>query len=363
MSKLSLNFMRFLIVLLLLSLQIMVSAQEDSPLKIVASHSILADVVSNVAGDSANVISLVPAGSDPHSFQPSARDIAGLVDADVVFINGAFFEEGLLEVIQNAADDINIVTTSSCVQIIPFGASYHEEDEQALSADSALDSLCTAHDAEVQELFPDHIEHTSEHALGALYMLDCRGGHDQEGGQPEDACDPHVWMNPENVMYWTLRIRDVLIELDPANRDVYAANATTYLDSLHSLIVDVIDPMIDTVPQENRILVTNHDAFGYFADAYGFEIVGTVIPGGSTLAEPSASDIAALIDTVRGADVHAIFAENTINPDLADQIAAETDAEVYSLYSGSLSDSDGPADTYLNYMQYNVTIIVQALTS
>jgi len=432
------------------------NAQEDR-LQVVGSHSILSDVIANVAGDAADVTSMMPRGADPHSFQPTPSDLTALADADVVFINGALFEEGLLEVIENAGDDMNIVTASSCVEIIAFGRhdehgdeehaheegeehsneehtheegeehsdEEHDEDEEYEHEEhehdddmSAMAMLCGQHYAEMEALHEDSHDHgdeehdheegeehsNEEHAheedenhehsdeehahedghehakaetLGALYTADCgegHGGHHDEGGEHEEgedhgdehghdhgACDPHVWMEPHNVMYWTMLIRDTLIELDPANAETYAANADSYLEAVDTLVHDFVMPMVETLPEENRILITNHDAFGYFATRFDFEIVGTVIPGVSTLAEASTGDIAETIDLIREQNIPAIFAETTVSDDLVQQIADETGVQFYVLYSGSLSDADGPASTYLDYIRYNVTTIVEAL--
>ena len=206
--------------------------------------------------------------------------------------------------------------------------------------------------------------------LGALYTADCGEGQGHEGEEHEEsdehdhehgACDPHVWMEPHNVMFWTMLIRDTLIELDPVNTEAYTANAASYLEELDALAHNFVTPMVETVPEENRVLITNHDVFGYFAARYDFEIVGSIIPGISTLADVSTADIAALIDLISEREIPAIFAETTMSDDLAQQVAEETGVQVYVLYSGSLSDADGPASTYLDYIRYNVTTIVEAL--
>jgi len=408
---------RFALLILLLMLPLAsISTAQDERLQVVGSHSILTDVIMNVAGDAADVTSVMPLGADPHSFEPTPGDLTALADADVVFINGAFFEEGLLESIENAAGDMNIITASSCVQMIAFGGHDHEEGEEhdhegeehdheegedhdhegeaeATSDMSAIATLCEQHYAEMEALHEaghdheegeeheagedhDHEEgedghdHSHVETLGALYAIDCGAGHEHEEEEHEageehehdhGACDPHVWMEPHNVMYWTMLIRDTLIELDPANAETYTANAAAYLEELDALAHDFVMPMVETLPQENRVLITNHDAFGYFVARNEFELVDTIIPSGSTLAEPSAADVAAVIDLIREEEVPAIFAETTVSDDLAQQIGDETGAEVFVLYSGSLSEADGPASTYVDYIRYNVTTIVEAL--
>lgn len=415
---------------------------QDGRLQVVGSHSILTDVIANVAGDAADVTSVMPLGADPHSFQPTPSDLTALADAGVVFINGAFFEEGLLETIENAADEMNIVTVSSCVEILAFGGHDHEEGEEHADEEhadeehadeehggeehaeegeepaheesdagemSALATLCEQHYAEMEALHEasgdhaheegeehegeEHAEEGEEHAheegeeahahahvetLGPLYAIDCGTGHgheeeeahaegEEEGHEGEEhdhahgTCDPHVWMEPHNVMYWTMLIRDTLSELDPTNAEIYATNATAYLEELDALAHDFVMPMVETVPAENRVLITNHDAFGYFAARYDFEVVDTIIPSLSTLGEASTEDVATVIDAIREQNIPALFSETTVSDDLAQQIAEETGAEMYPLYSGSLSEADGPAGTYIDYIRYNVTTIVEAL--
>ena len=407
---------------LLLSLTvfgIQIHAQEEH-LQIAASYSILADVIANVAGDAADVTSLIPAGGDPHNFEPSPRDMTAIADADVVFVNGALFEEGLLEAIENAGAETTILEVSACVDIIAIGE--HDHDEEIADEDhdhegeeehdehveemTEIAALCESHYAEMaaiheashdhegEEADEDHEgedhdhegeeadeahdhegeDHDHEHgeaeALGALYTLDCAADHDEEEADHEEeegehhhhgSCDPHVWTEPHNVMYWTMFIRDTLVELDPANAETYTANAEAYLETLDGLAHEVIMPMVETLPEENRVLITNHDSLGYFAHRYGFEVVTTVIPGGGTAAEPSAADIAAIIDTVNTEGVPAIFTETTVSDAIAEQIAAETGAQIYTLYTGSLSDADGSASTYIEYITYNTRTIVTAL--
>ena len=443
------------------------TAQDDQAdrLQIVASYSILQDVVQNVAGDAADVSVVMPVGADPHTFEPTPRDLTAVADADVVFTNGALFEEGLLEAIENADTDISIIEVSACVNIIPFGAAGHAHDEgedhdhegeeMAMAEEgedhdheegedhdheegedhdheegedhdheegedhdhehegeavammtgdmSAIAAMCAEHQAqydaihdlrhdeehesegeEVARVEEDHDhEHSSSIALGPLYTLDCSAGHghehehededDHEEGEAHDegeehahehgegSCDPHVWMEPHNVMRWTMVIRDTLIAIDPANAATYEVNAAAYLFELDNLMHDRVMPSVETIPEENRVLVTNHESMGYFAARFEFEVVTTLIPGGATGVEPSAADVAEVIDLINEEGVPVIFAETTVSDAVAEQIAAETGAEIVTLFSGSLSGEDGPAATYVDYISYNVTAIVEAL--
>ena len=182
-----------------------------------------------------------------------------------------------------------------------------------------------------------------------------------DGGDEDGASvDPHTWMDVRNVKQWVANIRQTLSELDPDNAATYAENADRYLAELDALEQELADKVAE-LPVEKRKLVTDHGAFGYFANAYDFTVVGTVIPSFSTLASPSAQDLARLQDQIEAEDVKAIFVGMTINPKLADQLASDLDVQIVPLYTGSLSDSDGPASTYIDYMRYNVNAIVDAL--
>jgi len=159
---------------------------------------------------------------------------------------------------------------------------------------------------------------------------------------------------------WTQNIEYALSAADPANARTYQANADLYRRYLEQLDT-WIKERVDEIPAGDRKLVTDHDTFGYFADHYGFELVGTVIPGVSTLSEPSARDLAALEDAIRSLNTKAIFVGNTVNPSLAQQVANDTGTQLVFVYSDSLSAAGEPGDSYLNFMKYNVNAIVSAL--
>jgi ABC-type Zn uptake system ZnuABC Zn-binding protein ZnuA len=179
------------------------------------------------------------------------------------------------------------------------------------------------------------------------------------GGQ-EQGVDPHVWFDPRNVVVWAKNIARELALLDPANAEGYAARALAYEQELKDLDAWIVEA-VAAIPRERRKLVSDHEAFGYFVDRYGFDDVGTVIPGLSTLAEPSAQGLAALEDAIRERGVPAIFVGITVNPALAEQVAQDTGARIVFLYTGALSGTAGPAGTYLDLMRYDVRTIVQAL--
>jgi ABC-type Zn uptake system ZnuABC Zn-binding protein ZnuA len=148
--------------------------------------------------------------------------------------------------------------------------------------------------------------------------------------------------------------------MDPVNSTIYRANAEGYIGQLEELD-RWIREQVDTVPMENRLIVTDHLLLGYFTERYEFEQVGAVIPGYSTMTEPSAQEMAALEDTIRELGVRAVFVGNTVNPQVSQRIAEDTNVQLVFLYTDSLTDSGGPAGSYLDYIRYNVSVITEAL--
>ncbi len=274
-------------------------------LDVVADTDILGDVVKQVGGDRINLHILIPVGSDPHSYQPAPQDLTKVADAGVVFVNGAGLEEGFLNRIVQNAGQAPIVDASKGIQLHEFTAA------QAAASGEA------------------------------------------------QGTDPHVWMDPINVMVWVQNIQDALSRQDPANAAAYAANANAYLTQLQDLDA-WIKQQVTQVPVSNRKLVTDHLVLGYFASQYDFEQVGAIFPSYSSMAEPSAQDLARLEDLMRSLGVQAVFVGNTVNPQVAQQVSSDTGVKLVFIYTGSLTKGE-PAGTYLDYMHYNVNAIVNAL--
>lgn len=308
---------------------------EDAPLHVLASTSIIADVARHVGGDRVEVTALVPPGADAHSFNPSPRDVAGIAEADLVLVNGMRLEESLLDVIVANASRAPVVVSRG-VRVRESGHSNADDDPYLGVLGADLDCA----DPLIPEIDDDH-----------------SGDDDHEHGP----CDPHVWLDVVNVMIWTQNIADALAAVDPGGAAAYAENAATYIEELEALDAELRE-MIEPLPEDARMLVTNHDFLGYFAAAYDFTVIGTVVPGVSTAAEANPQDLARLVETIKTAGVRAIFAETSDNTRLAEALAAEVDdVQVVELYSGSLSDEDEPAATYIEYMRFNVEAIVAAL--
>ncbi len=325
-------------------------ARAEDGLHVVASFSILADVARQVAGEAAQVQTLIPRGANPHSFELSARDVMALSDADVVLTVGLNFEENLLSVIQEAAAE-RAVEVSACVPALPIPQGVVYDEGAASSATAALEHVpapCAEQHAQVAEALG--LEQLA--LAGAVGVASACTG--------ETPCDPHVWTDPANVALWALAVRDALSAQDPAHADLYAANAEAYLAELAALHAE-LQAQIATVPKERRVLVTNHLVLHYFAARYGLRLVGVVIPGGSTTSEPSVQQVLALVEAIRATNAPAIFTDTTAADALAQQVAEESGAQVVALYSGSLSEADGPAATYLDYMRTNTARIVRAL--
>ncbi|MGC8880093.1 MAG: metal ABC transporter substrate-binding protein [Anaerolineae bacterium] len=305
---------------------------ETIALRVVAIEPFLADIAQNVAGDRLKVASLIPLGVDPHSFEPTPNDLHVLAESDVVITHGAGLEEFLQKMLESAGGSYQLIEATR--GLIP-----RERREVGTEAKHAEDTPTS--------------QDTPEPSSGGA----AEGGHlamHYEG-------DPHFWLDPNYVIHYVENIRDGLSQADPAGAALYARNADAYIAQLQELDHWIREQVAQVSP-ERRLLVTNHESFGYFADRYGFRVVGTILPGVSTGVSPSAQQLAQLIDLIRETGAPAIFLETGSNPQLAEQLARETGVRVVSgLYTHSPSPPDGPAPTYLDMMRYNTTIIVEAL--
>jgi ABC-type Zn uptake system ZnuABC Zn-binding protein ZnuA len=182
-------------------------------------------------------------------------------------------------------------------------------------------------------------------------------GHGHDHGD----ADPHFWLDPVLVVAYVENIRAGMAAVDPAGAAEYAENARVYTLGLRELD-RWIGARVERIPEGNRVLVTNHESFGYFADRYGFRVVGAVIPSVSTGSTPSARDLAALTETVRRSGARAVFLETGANPKLARQLADETGIRVVvELFTHSITGPKGDAPSYIDMMRYNVSAIVEAL--
>lgn len=288
-----------------------VALGEGEQLQVVATTSIIGDVAAQVGGEAIALKALMQPGQDEHSYRPAPSDLIELASADVILVNGWQLEEGLLRDLERAAEGVPLVPVSANIEPLPGGAHEEEEDE------------------------------------------DVHG-----------VADPHVWLDPHLVRVWVENIRTVLNDLDPAREATYEANAAAYLAQLDELIA-YSEEKLAVVPPKQRRLVTNHEALAYFARAFDFEIVGAVIPSTSTVSEPSARALAALVDRMEATGVCTIFVDSGANPGLAEATAAELRScprvAVLPLYTGALGAPGSGAESYLGMMRANVDTIVAGL--
>ncbi|MEZ4530135.1 MAG: zinc ABC transporter substrate-binding protein [Thermomicrobiales bacterium] len=289
-----------------------VESRADGALKISTSTSILADLARQIGGERVEVTSILPANADPHDFEPSPDDVIEIEDADLIVLHGLQLDTWADSLIESAQTDAPVVVATVGIETI--GGDHEGGD----------------HDEE------DH-------------------DHDFDMG------DPHVWFDPMRAKQMAANIRDGLAALDPDGATGYQERYEAYAAELDRLDHDIRE-RIELIPEDRRIMVTNHDALAYYAERYGLTIVGTVIPGLDSRTEPSAKDVVALIERVEESGVSVIFAENTVDPALAESLAADTGIRVApDLYTDSLGDEGSGADTYIGLMQTDTLIIVENL--
>jgi zinc/manganese transport system substrate-binding protein len=271
-------------------------------IKVIVTFSFLGDIVQNVAGDKADIVTLVGPDGDTHDYEPTPLDASKVADAQVVFEVGQEFESWL--------DNLYTASGSQAVRVV------------------------TSKDVTAEE------EHADEHG----------------------EFDPHVWQNPKNVEKMALTIASGLSTADPANAATYTANAEVYIARLQALDKE-IDAIVSALPADKRKIVTSHDALGYFAERYGFIVIGSVISALSTEAgDPSAQDIAKLVEAIRAEGVKAIFLESMANPRLVERVAQEAGVTVGPpLYTDALGPAGSDGTTYIDAMRHNAKALVDAL--
>jgi len=270
---------------------------------VLASTSILADITRRVAGGRLEVDSLLPVGTDPHSYQPVPADVAKIGDSSLLVVNGLGYERFLESLLENAGGEHRVITASD-----------------------GLEPLKVEDEADAGQF------------LG----------------------DPHMWLDPSRVVVYVENIREGLTRIDPEGAAVYRSNAEAYAAQLGDLDAWIVE-QVSQVSPERRLLVTNHETLGYFSDRYGFTIIGAVAPSLSSDASPSAGQMAGLIEQIKATGAPAIFVDEVDNPALARQIAEETGVKVVQdLHFESLTGGP-PAATYIDMMRHDVRLIVNAL--
>jgi ABC-type Zn uptake system ZnuABC Zn-binding protein ZnuA len=273
------------------------------PIKVVATTTQVQDFVRNVGGDRISVIPILQGDDDAHEYQPTAADARGFADADVIFANGVGLETWFDSLARNVRPG---------VPIIKLG------EESGIAV--------------------------------------------RPGDEEEPLGDPHVWFDPTNAQRMVTKIRDTLAAVDVGGQSTFDQNAASYIGQLDQLDREIMAQW-SAVPQDQRKLVTNHDAFGYYIARYSITFVGSVIPSLSSDAEPSAAETLELIRDIRAQNVRAIFTESSINPRLAEQISQQAGVRIFSnLYGDSLGKPGSDGDTYLKMMLFNTQTMISGMT-
>ena len=293
----------------------------NGKLNVVATTTLVGDVVANIGGDHINLSVLIPANVDEHGYEPTPQDAAKVARADLVFMNGVGLEQFIEKLMNNASGKAPLAAVSEGVPLLQGSM-----------------------DAEVDE----------------ASMPEASTPAPKDTNQTLNSGDPHVWMDPNNVLIWIDNIEKALSTADPQHAAGYQKNAAAYRQQIKDLDAWTRQ-QTEQIPANRRKLVTDHLVFTYFAKRYGFEQVGAVVPGYSTMASPSAHELAALEDSIKKLKVQVIFVGNTVNPSLSERVAQDTHTQLVHILTGSLTDASGPAPTYIQYIQYNVNAIVKAL--
>jgi zinc/manganese transport system substrate-binding protein len=301
------NAMALLTGLVMAGTALPAAAQTTEKLKVVATFSILGDVVRNVGGDRVEVTTLVGPNGDAHVYSPTPADGRRLTEAKIVFTNGLKFEGWIDRLVKSSGTKALAVEAAK-------GVKPRKEEE---------------------------------------------AGHDHDHGHGN--FDPHAWQSVGNVKIYVANIRDALIAADADGKAAYEANAAAYLGKLDELDQE-IKGLVSRIPADRRRIITSHDAFGYFEAAYGIDFVSP--QGVSTDAEASARDVARIIQQIRRQNIKAVFVENVSDPRLMERIAKETGAKIGDrVYSDALSDENGQAGTYIEMMRHNIRAFSAALSS
>ena len=321
---------------------ISITSAASHPLKVMATTTIIADVAKNIGGEWVDVSSLVPPDADAHAFDPTPQDALKVSEADVVLAAGAGYEAFLSGLMDNAAN-VPLVRVSDGVTIYPLVA------DPANMVNGEIDVNVPPFGVlGVDDICGEAPANPAPEATAA------------DSTQAAISCDPHVWTDPKNGMIWAENIAQAFTQADPDHAADFQKNAEGYKAQLQTADEE-IKQILSVIPSERRILVTNHEFMSYFARAYDFRLAGVVVPGGTSSGEVDPQQLAGLIQTISNLGVPAIFAEVTANTQLIDSLAQDTGVQVVKTLSESLTDSNGSAPTYLDYLRFNAQTVADAL--
>ncbi|MEO0435216.1 MAG: zinc ABC transporter substrate-binding protein [Cyanobacteria bacterium J06656_5] len=307
------------------------SAHSQITPRVVASYSVLCDLTEQIAQDTVDVTCLIEAGEDPHIYSATPSDRRAIGFAHLVLYGGYGFEPDIIQMAESTYGNTPLIAVSEVAVTEPLLGEAHDHGSHR----------DRGHDAH-----GDHRHHDHGH-----------DDHGEEGMSP----DPHVWHDAENGIAIVRVIQEELSVISPENAEIYQANAETLIDQLTQLD-SWIQQQVATVPESQRVLVTTHDALGYYADAYGIRIEAA-LESFSTEARPSAADLRELIDLVEDSNIPTVFVESTSNPGLIEAVSRETDIGISDepLYADSLGEAGTPAGTYTGMLMTNTCTIVTGL--
>lgn len=290
-------------------------AGADSRLDVVATTTQIGDWVGEVGGSAISLHQILHPNTDPHDYEPRPSDVEAAVDAKLVFANGDDLDHWIEDIVSESGSDATLVDLGTVAPIRIAGEDEHGGDE-----------------------------------------------HGEEEHHHDSGYDPHWWHDPRNAEAAVGEIERHLIASDPARKAEFEANADSYLARLRAMDASIAR-CIDSVPSGERKLVTDHDAFGYFAHRYDIEVVGAVIPSQTTQAQPSAKELNELADTIERENVRAVFPESSLSPSVAEAIARQTGASSdYTLYGDTLGPTDSDGGTYIEMEKANADAVVRGFT-
>ncbi|MEM9711674.1 MAG: zinc ABC transporter substrate-binding protein [Actinomycetota bacterium] len=351
---------------------------------IAVTTNILGDVVTELVGDQADVMTVMPVGADPHDFQASAQEVDAVLSADALIVNGADFEEGLVDVIGNAVDEgVPTHEAMEGLATLEFGEGGHDHSDEEghdhgdeeKDEDGHDHSDEEGHDHGDEEKDEDGHDHSDEEGHDHSDEEKDEDGHDhsdEEGhdhgddhgddhGHSHDGDDPHFFTDPVRMADAVDGIATFLADVEGIDQVALDTAVAAYLAELEALDAEVTE-LVDGIPDESRVLITNHEVFAYFADQYGFEVVGTIIPSGSTADGASAGELAELAEVIEDEGVPAIFSDTSASDELAQTLADEVgDVAVVELYTESLGEEGSDGATYLDMVRTNAERIAAAL--
>ena len=311
---------------------------QDAPSVVVTTTvlgSVVGEILTCAVGDDSSMTVLMPIGADPHDFQASSAQVALMAGADLVVVNGLGLEEGVLDAVENIeADGVSVLEIASLIDPLPFGDDHGDEKGDEESHDDYSD----------EEEHSEEEDHSEEES------------HDDHG---HGDFDPHFWFDMERMALATELIG---AELALDGDESFASCGESVAAEIRATEAVVADAL-SSVPEANRVLVTDHDALGYLAERYDYDVVGVVIPGGSTLGDPNSSELAQLVATIEDEGVRAIFGNTADSPALLETLAGEVggNVQVVELFVGSLGGPGSGAESYALMMTTNATRIASAL--